>query len=85
VAVVIIDVSEERIVSIIRVNYLLITADAPSSLILFTLIMEAIHSSETSVLTITTRPHIPEESILQDTFMFAWRYRKDVGKVKNKK
>jgi hypothetical protein len=37
---------------------------APSSPILFTLIMEAIRSSEMSVLTRTTRRHIPEDGFL---------------------
>jgi hypothetical protein len=52
------DVSEERITSIIRVKRIsklgtrlaasmLIIANIPSSLILFTLMMEAIHASET--------------------------------------
>jgi UDP-N-acetylglucosamine 2-epimerase len=36
----------------------------PGSLFLFTLMMEAIHSSETSVLTRTTRSHIAENGIL---------------------
>jgi hypothetical protein len=36
----------------------------PSLVILVTLIMEAIHSSETSVLTRVTQRYIPEDSIL---------------------
>jgi hypothetical protein len=45
---------------------LLVTANiVPSSLILFTLMMEAICFSEMSVLTRTTRRHIQEDGILQ--------------------
>jgi hypothetical protein len=45
---------------------LLVTANVvPSSLIISTLMMEAIRSSETSVLTRTTRRHIPQDGILQ--------------------
>jgi hypothetical protein len=43
---------------------LVIANVVPSSLILFTLMMEAIHSSETSVATLVTRRHIPEYVIL---------------------
>jgi hypothetical protein len=42
---------------------LLVTANALKSLILSTLIMRAIRSSETSVLTRATRRHIPEDGI----------------------
>jgi hypothetical protein len=44
---------------------LLVTANVvPSSLILVILMMEAINSSETLVLTRVTRRHIPEDDIL---------------------
>jgi hypothetical protein len=67
------DVSEERIASIIRVTgigelrvlrMLVIVNVIPNSPIFVTLIMEAIYSSETSVLTRTTRRNLPEDGIL---------------------
>jgi hypothetical protein len=49
-----------------RVRRLLVTANAvPSSPILVTLVMEALRSSETSVLTRTTRRNMPEDGFPQ--------------------
>jgi hypothetical protein len=61
------DVSKERIAAINRVLRLLVTANGvPSSPILVTLMMEAIRSSETSVLIRSTRRNITEDGILQE-------------------
>jgi hypothetical protein len=47
---------------------LLVTTNVPSSPILVPLMMEALNSSETSILTRATRRNTPEDGILNDLY-----------------
>jgi hypothetical protein len=64
------DVSEERIASIIRMQRIrelgTIANIVSNSLILPTLVMKAIFSSETSAFTRATSIHIPEDGIIHN-------------------
>jgi hypothetical protein len=63
------DISEEHH-GVLR---LMVTANVvPSSLILFTLMLEAIHPSESSVITRATQHNITEDGILYTTLYFGW-------------
>jgi hypothetical protein len=72
VALVRTNVSEEHMASLIRMTKIgeLGTTLAVSLLILVTLLMHAIRSSETSALTRATCRNIPQDDILPITFLF---------------
>jgi hypothetical protein len=51
------------------IQLLVILNIVPSSRNLYTLVMEALRPPETSALTRPTRCHVPEDGILQETFL----------------
>jgi hypothetical protein len=70
VALVTTDISED-----LSLRRLLVTANVVhNSPILFTLMMKALSTFEASVLTRTTRCKIPEDSILENYYTFAYKF-----------